>query len=94
MFIEISQNSQELTGRHLWQSLFFNKVDFFNEDFSFNKGNIYLCLILTFSQILNPNLGGRWVLLPPPGWFSLNNSEIVKAVTLAFYRGLSQIWFS
>ena len=32
---------------------------------------------------INPNLGGR-ELFYPRCWFSLNNSETVKAVTLAF----------
>ena len=36
-------------------------------------------------MFLNPNLGGgQGVNLPPPSWFSLNNSETVKALTLAF----------
>ena len=32
-------------------------------------------------NIFNPNLGGGTVgvILPPPGWFSLNNSEKVKS---------------
>ena len=32
----------------------------------------------------NPNLGGEWWVILPPSWFSLHNSETVKAVTLAF----------
>ena len=37
---------------------------------------------------LNPNLGGwgKRVILLTPCWFSLDNSETVKAVTLAFCR--------
>ena len=35
--------------------------------------------------LLNPNLGGKGGNPPPtPCWFSLNKSETVKAVTLAF----------
>ena len=34
-------------------------------------------------ESINPNLGGR-ELFYPHCWFSLNNSETVKAVTLAF----------
>ena len=34
----------------------------------------------------NPNLGGgSGGVILPPCWFSLNNSKMVKAVTLAFY---------
>ena len=41
------------------------------------------------SKMFNPNLdgggGGGGVILPTPlYWFSLNNSETVKAVTLAY----------
>ena len=37
------------------------------------------------SSILNPNLGGGGLILPPC-WFSLNSSEMVKGVTLAFFN--------
>ena len=46
----------------------------------------------TLHYDINANLGGRgWglVILPapsPPGWFSLNNSKTIKAVTLEFCR--------
>ena len=33
---------------------------------------------------INPNLGGGGVVILPPCWFSLNNSETVKAVTMTF----------
>ena len=37
-------------------------------------------------RFINPNLGvgcgGGGVILPPPSWFSLNNSKTVRAVTL------------
>ena len=42
--------------------------------------------IILHNKAFNPNLGGGGggVVLPPPCWFSLNNSETVKATTLAF----------
>ena len=52
---------------------------------------IFLQMMIVFvvfasDHNINPNLGvSRGVILPPlPRWFSLNNSEMVKAVNLAF----------
>ena len=45
------------------------------------------CLLSTLfsvNQFFYSNLGGGWGVILPPCWFSLNNSETVKAVTLAF----------
>ena len=36
-------------------------------------------------SFINPNLGGGGVILPSPCWFSINNSEIVKAATMEIY---------
>ena len=40
--------------------------------------------VTSLTLSFNPNLGGGGGILPPPCWFSLNNSETVKAITLAF----------
>ena len=37
------------------------------------------------SAPVNPNLGGGGGNFTPPSWFSLNNSKMVKAVTLEFH---------
>ena len=39
-------------------------------------------LISEIVERLNPNFFGGGVILPPPSWFSLNNSKTVKAITM------------
>ena len=38
-----------------------------------------------FHMPVNPNLGGGGIILPPC-WYSFNDSETVKAITLAFWN--------